>query len=134
MRQFTNLSLKLDTVEYIHKQGYICCNIMPKEILISLNKQNQNLFITDFKQARRIRTGGKSIDTLTRTANKAILNKFSSLNMHLGMRNTDILRGKDNFNSYLQLRRRKMTSNHWLIFWCIFSKVMKLQPFISLKI
>lgn len=79
--------MQLETIEYIHNKGYICCNIMPKEILISLNKQNQNLYITDFKQAKKIRTSVQKKDsTVTRTANKAILNKFSSLNMHLGLR------------------------------------------------
>lgn len=81
--------MQLQTVENIHNHGYICCNIMPKEILISLNKANQNLFITDFKQARKALTAEKalSVHAVTRTANKAILNKFSSLNMHLGLSN-----------------------------------------------
>lgn len=78
---------KLYTIEYIHKHDYICCNIMPKEILISLNKQNQNMFITDFKQARSARSSLKIRGNVTKTANRSILNKFSSLNMHLGLRN-----------------------------------------------
>lgn len=60
---------------------------MPKEILISLNKKNQNLYITDFKQAKKIKKG-KVVDVVNHAANKMIVNKFSSVNVHLGLRKT----------------------------------------------
>jgi len=60
---------------------------MPKEILISLHKKSLTLFITDYKQARKVKSGRlTATDNVNHTANKAILNKFSSVNLHLGLR------------------------------------------------
>ena len=61
---------------------------MPKEILISLKKKNLVLYITDFKQAKRVKNG-KIVDLngTDRLTNKAILNKFSSVNLHIGLSN-----------------------------------------------
>lgn len=83
------LTYQLNTVEYIHSHDYVCCNIMPKEILISLHKKNLTLFITDYKQARKVKSNrlGGGTDQTSHTANKAILNKFSSVNLHLGLGN-----------------------------------------------
>jgi len=76
----------LNTLEYIHGHDYVCCNIMPKEILISLHKKSLTLFITDYKQARKVKSGRlTTTDNVSHTANKAILNKFSSVNLHLGL-------------------------------------------------
>jgi len=76
----------LNTLEYIHSHDYVCCNIMPKEILISLHKKSLTLFITDYKQARKVKSGRlAATDNVSHTANKAILNKFSSVNLHLGL-------------------------------------------------
>jgi len=77
----------LKTVEFIHSHDYVCCNIMPKEILISLHKKDSTLFITDYKQARKVKKGKISNleDNINHSANKAILNKFSSVNLHLGL-------------------------------------------------
>lgn len=81
------MAVKLNTLEYIHAQDYVCCNIMPKEVLISLHKKTLTLFITDYKQARKVKSGRlASTDVVSHTANKAILNKFSSVNLHLGLR------------------------------------------------
>ena len=78
---------KLNTLEYIHSHDYVCCNIMPKEILISLHKKALTLFITDYKQARKVKSGRlAATDGVSHTANKSILNKFSSVNLHLGLR------------------------------------------------
>ena len=78
---------KLYTLEYIHNHDYVCCNIMPKEILISLNKKNQNLFITDFKQAKKVKKREIAPEVVSHSANKMIVNKFSSVNVHIGLRN-----------------------------------------------
>jgi len=59
---------------------------MPKEILISLHKKSLTLFITDYKQARKVKSGRlAATDGVSHTANKSILNKFSSVNLHLGL-------------------------------------------------
>lgn len=59
---------------------------MPKEILISLHKKSLTLFITDYKQARKVKSAKLNTNDVSHTANKAILNKFSSVNLHLGLR------------------------------------------------
>jgi hypothetical protein len=63
---------------------------MPKEILISLHKKSLTLFITDYKQARKVKTNSKATENVNHSANKAILNKFSSVNLHLGLRKLSI--------------------------------------------
>jgi len=82
----STIALKLlHTLEYIHNNDYVCCNIMPKEILISLNKKNQNLYITDFKQAKKVKKGHISHEDVSHSANKLIVNKFSSISVHIGL-------------------------------------------------
>jgi len=75
----------LNTLEEIHGHDYVCCNIMPKEILISLKKKCLNLFITDYKQARKVKSSKVASADGSHAVNKAILNKFSSVNLHLGL-------------------------------------------------
>jgi len=59
---------------------------MPKEILISLHKKSQTLFITDYKQAKKVKSSKMAGNQEGSGVNKAILNKFSSVNLHLGLR------------------------------------------------
>ena len=59
---------------------------MPKEILISLHKKSMILYITDFKQAKKVKNGKVvNASDINHFANKAILNKFSSVNLHMGL-------------------------------------------------
>lgn len=58
---------------------------MPKEILISLHKKCMTLYITDYKQAKKVKSS-KGAYNEQNGVNKAILNKFSSVNLHLGLR------------------------------------------------
>eukprot|EP01016_Furgasonia_blochmanni_P053897 TRINITY_DN879_c0_g1_i1.p1 TRINITY_DN879_c0_g1~~TRINITY_DN879_c0_g1_i1.p1 ORF type:complete len:545 (+),score=54.46 TRINITY_DN879_c0_g1_i1:201-1835(+) len=82
------IALELISVtEYFYLQGVVFRNLRPNKILTSKNALKTDLFLIDFKYARRLDTGELERATTISFHQAPIrggVNKFSSLSVHLG--------------------------------------------------
>lgn len=60
-------------------------NLKPSKVLTSLDFETNNLFLTDYKYAKSVKDQIKKKSENDISKKKHLLNKFSSLNSHLGI-------------------------------------------------
>ena len=73
-------------MEKLHSKGFVINKLTPSKLLISLNLNYVNLFLSDYKYAKSFKNIDRlGLDLKLGVFQRHILTKFSSLNCHLGI-------------------------------------------------
>ena len=80
----------LNAVEEIHRHNIVHRNLKPRKILFDQNLEENQLYLIDFKFAKKFKHSKNQTIKYTETHrihNKVFLNRFSSIGAHMGISN-----------------------------------------------